>query len=336
MPKKGITPKTGADVLIDRRDLGVITAEIHFYKRQAGEAILEIGNRLIEAKEQLQHGEWMDWLENSIDFSDATAHRFMRLAREYSNPSLVTDLGTSKALVLLALPPAERDSFVEETHVVNGEEKNVTDMSKRELDKAVRERAEALEAQAVAEAAAADSKRIAEESDAAMKAADERAEAAQSEADRLQKELEQLRGAEPALPEEQGQQTLEAIREEAAKEAKKEAEASLKKKIKSATDAKKEAEQERDFIRQKAEQEQAAAAEKITQLEKRLAAASSETVTIFKTHFEDAQVRINSMIGCIMKMKDEPDTFDKLTAALRALCEKTIQGLPTAEEMEKI
>lgn len=37
----------------------------------------------------------------------------------------MTDLGVSKALVLLALPASERDEFLEKKHTVNGEEKGV-------------------------------------------------------------------------------------------------------------------------------------------------------------------------------------------------------------------
>ena len=76
------------------RDIGVITAEILLYKRQAGVSILEIGRRLNEAKAQLSHGEWLPWLEHQVEFSEASAQRFMRLAREYPNPSPVTDLDT--------------------------------------------------------------------------------------------------------------------------------------------------------------------------------------------------------------------------------------------------
>lgn len=117
------------------RSIEVITAEIWLYKQQAGAAILEIGRRLNEAKAQLSHGEWLPWLEEKVEFSEVTAQRFMRLAREYENPSLVTDLGASKALQLLALPASERDDFIAEKHEVNGQEKTVMEMSKRLLVK---------------------------------------------------------------------------------------------------------------------------------------------------------------------------------------------------------
>jgi DNA repair exonuclease SbcCD ATPase subunit len=342
MPKKELVPAAAAATLAERRDIDVITAEIQFYKTQAGEAILEIGKRLNEAKDQLDHGEWLDWLRDRVEFSDATAQRFMRLAREYTNPSPVTDLGSSKALILLALPPDEREAFADETHAVNGEDKTVSDMSKRELEKAVRERAEALEREAVANAARAEAERIAEESKKALHAAEDRiadakatAEMREKEANLLAAELERLENTEPVPAEEPGQQTFEDLKKEAAKAAKKEAEEKLKKKIADADAAKatadkkvSDAQSERDRVKQEADREKAAAAEKIAQLEKRLLAASSESVTIFKTQFENAQGCVNSMLGCIMKLKDDPAMRDKLSAALRALCEKTIQGLP--------
>lgn len=111
------------------RSIEVITAEIWLYKQQAGAAILEIGRRLNEAKAQLSHGEWLPWLEEKVEFSEVTAQRFMRLAREYENPSLVTDLGASKALQLLALPASERGEFIAEKHEVNGQEKTVMELA---------------------------------------------------------------------------------------------------------------------------------------------------------------------------------------------------------------
>ena len=47
------------------RDIGIITTEILRLKQDAGNAILSIGQRLIEAKAMLPHGEWLPWLTAS-------------------------------------------------------------------------------------------------------------------------------------------------------------------------------------------------------------------------------------------------------------------------------
>ena len=153
------------------RSITAITDEIIFYKNVGGQAVIEIGKRLIEAKAQLKHGEWLPWLSEKVEFSETSAQRFMQLAREYGNTSLVGDLGTSKALVLLALPASERENFASEKHIVNGEEKSAAEMSKRELEdaeagrKAAEEQAAALRAEldkARKSAAAMDNKALAE------------------------------------------------------------------------------------------------------------------------------------------------------------------------------
>lgn len=95
----------------EERDIDVITEEINFYKQQAGMAILEIGKRLVEAKAQLSHGEWLPWLEKKVEFSERSAQQYIRLWKEYGKSATVADLGVRKALVLLALPDTERDSF---------------------------------------------------------------------------------------------------------------------------------------------------------------------------------------------------------------------------------
>ena len=117
--------------LIERRSIDTITAEIQFYKQQAGISILEIGKRLIEAKEQLNHGEWLDWLGNRVDISERMAQNFMKISREYSNPKSVSDLGVTKALALLAVPAEEREQFAEAVHA--------EDLSVRELKAKIRE-----------------------------------------------------------------------------------------------------------------------------------------------------------------------------------------------------
>ena len=95
------------------RDIETITSEILEAKRTGGEAILTIGKGLIEAKALLSHGEWLPWLEERVEFSEKAAQRFMLLARKYSNPTTLSDLGVSKALILLAIPDESRDAFIE-------------------------------------------------------------------------------------------------------------------------------------------------------------------------------------------------------------------------------
>lgn len=122
--------------LTEKRSIDTITTEILFYKQQAGVTILEIGKRLIEAKEQLEHGEWLDWLEHRGDTSVRTAQNLMRLSKEYGNTKSISYLGVTKALALLAVPAEEREQFAEEVHAEG--------LSVRELKKAIQERDEAI------------------------------------------------------------------------------------------------------------------------------------------------------------------------------------------------
>lgn len=338
-----------AEQHMEVRPIEVITAEIWLYKQQAGAAILEIGRRLNEAKAQLSHGEWLPWLEEKVEFSEATAQRFMRLAREYENPSLVTDLGASKALQLLALPASERDEFIAEKHEVGGQEKTVLEMSKRELAQAIKERDEARKKAAEME------KTMEEQLEAAenrvegyakeLKAAKEKAaadmEKAQRDIDSLKAELEEVAAGpaavavETVVDEEAVKAAAEAAREKTAAE--------LKTKIEKAEKAKERAEQakakaEQDLAAVKVAQEEAQAvanrekqamAEQVQDLQKKLAVASSSEMTIFKLHFEQGQTSINKMSDCITNMAEAGDVegAEKLKNALRALLNSTLEVL---------
>lgn len=80
MEEREIIEQTGGQ--IEGRPIETITAEIRILKARAGEDIIGIGQRLIEAKEQLPHGEWLPWLENEVQFSERSAQQFMRIAKE--------------------------------------------------------------------------------------------------------------------------------------------------------------------------------------------------------------------------------------------------------------
>lgn len=120
-----ITPRTIEDV----------TIEIIAYKNNTARNIIEIGKRLIEAKEMLPHGEWGKWLEEKVEFSQNTAGQFMRVAKEMSNSETFKNLGTGKVFALLTLPAEKRETFVKENPV--------DEMTTRQLEAAIKEKKEA-------------------------------------------------------------------------------------------------------------------------------------------------------------------------------------------------
>ncbi len=298
------------------RDIETITAEILTLKQSAGDAILKIGHRLIEAKELLPHGEWLPWLNEQVDFSERTAQNFMRLAREWSNPHALADLGARKALTLLALPPEEREQFISEHHTVNGEEKTVIDMTSRELEQAIRERDEARQA---AESAQADA-RSAEESRAKMEAdmvlLREQCRTAQESVVSAQKELEELK----SRPTEVAVMTVDQEKLDAARA---EAVAEMQAKLDKAKYARDKAEEKRKAA-EAALADANAKLEAAVKEERKAVISSDRDLAQFALLLEQTQETVNRMHGLLMKVRgrEEPGTAENLARALLALGER--------------
>lgn len=299
----------------EARDIETITSEILGLKKTAGEAILAIGQRLIEAKSLLAHGEWLPWLTEQVEFSERSAQNFMRLAREWSNPQTLADLGAAKALVLLALPEPEREAFLAEVPA--------EDMSVRELEKAIRERNEAQQAQEkmaedlrlaneLLERARTDqeteraryeqaSEMLKMNADLLKKAKEEKQQATASAAE-LERQLKELREkpVEVAVME-VDQEKLDAARAEAVEE--------MQAKI---DRARKDLDGANDRI---ASLEQAARA---------AAVVSDEDLTICKILFGQAQEIVNKMAGLHMKLRgrEDPSAAESVRRAMLDLSEK--------------
>lgn len=67
--------------------------------------ILRIGQLLLKKKEQLPYGQWEDWLETGclhLGFSDATARRFMNVARKFTGDADLIGKLSAQALYRLA------------------------------------------------------------------------------------------------------------------------------------------------------------------------------------------------------------------------------------------
>lgn len=138
--------------LKEKRTPELIGAEIRMYY-EAGRRVtllcgIEIGRRLVEAKELLPHGEWLPWLEKETDFSDRHAQRYMKLFNEYgaaqlglfgpeTNATYMSDFPISKALALLSVPESDRIEFAEQVDAEH--------ISVRKLEEKIREREQKIE-----------------------------------------------------------------------------------------------------------------------------------------------------------------------------------------------
>lgn len=306
------------------RNIDAITSEIIQLKQGAGSAIIGIGQRLIEAKAMLPHGDWLPWLTERVEFSERTAQSFMRLAREWSNPQALADLGATKALTLLALPPEERERFMAENHVVDGEEKSVIDMTSRELEKAVKERDEARRAAEEARAAAdaAEQSRAKMEADmAALKELHQSAQAAEAHSrEELAKAKEELR----ALQDKPVEVAVMEVDQEVLDRAKREAVADMQAKVDKAMEFRKKAEEKRKKAEEDLEalRRQLAAAQ---QAERRAVIAGDKDLATFELLFSQGSETVNKLHGLLLKVRGRGDQelAEKLQKALLALADLT-------------
>ena len=276
------------------RTIEVITGELLEAKQAGGEAILTIGRCLIEAKESLPHGEWLPWLNERAELSERAAQRFMRLAREWSNPTALSDLGATKALALLALPPEEREQFVADH--------NVIDMTTRQLEAAIKERDEARQAQAKME----EDMRLL---NIRLEGSREDREQAVQDVARLEAELAELK----ARPGEVAVETV--VNQEAIDKAKEETRAEMQAKLDKAKEQQKKAEAAAKLAETMFQDAERA--------RKNAVLAADEDMAAFKVLFQQAQENANKLRGILLKLRSrkDPTAAQGAEKALRALSE---------------
>ena len=290
-----------------KRTPEVIGAEIRSLTTQARSITLwygiEIGRRLTEAKEMVNHGEWLPFLEQQTEFSQPTASRFMRLYKEYgadqsslfgaeSKYSTLNNLSISNALRLLALPEEEREEFAAENDLENKSTREVEDLI-REKTALEQQLKEAKEGQALA---------LAE----AMAERDEEAIQTAAASARLEAKLEAEKAADAAIA---------ALNREHAEQLQKE------------MDKAKEAMAERDKLKAQlaaasAVEEKAKLEEEIKALQARISMAAPE-VAAFQAAFQRVQQEFNQMLEAMGKAPAE--SREKLRRAVNAMVDSFCQ-----------
>ena len=323
--------------IITVRDPDIVAAEIRTIQGQARKmaliAAVEIGKRLIEAKEMVPHGEWGKWLQDSVSYSQSTANNMMALYREYGdkdqaslfddNSQVFEKLSYTQALALLAVPDDERAEFAEKY--------NVAEMSTRELQQAIKERDEAKasaeEAKANSEklaktitetmSKAADLKRAADEAKSSKEQAEqktvflqERLDKAKAEAQKAKDQLKEAR-ENPVVSDDVMAQIRKEAEETAAKKAAEKAQKDMeeiKKKLELA--------EEHARIANKNQAE----AEANLELVQQEAKMQEPEIAVFQSMFENLQESLNKVNSYVMKIAATNEhAAEGMKKAMRAL-----------------
>ena len=343
----------------------LIGAEIRMYV-DAGRRVtllcgIEIGRRLVEAKDLLKHGEWLPWLERETEISDRQAQRYMKVFNEYgaaqlglfgpeTNATTLSDLPISKALALLSVPESEREAFAAEV--------DAEGISVKELEKAIAEKKAAEERALAAEKALQEIEEgeglaiaeLQEKIDRLQEDAEKGKEALKEEAGLLDR-LDEASRTEETLkaqikelesrPVEVAVERDEKAIEEAVQQAKAAAAAEWAEKTKKLTDKLNEANAKAEKLKAKVDKASAGADEKLAAAERETARirqeleaaqkklkASNGNVAAFGVYFKSVQENFNSMMEKVREIGEEDqETAKKLCGAARVILNKAIERL---------
>ena len=290
----------------------------------------EAGERLIEIKGRLAHGEFESWCKDNLTFSKRKAENMMRWSQKckdensiFSKTQTFTDLGISKVWALLAAPEEVAEEVLKE---------GASDMSVRELQeeisrlKSEKEKIEGLarateEEQANLEEEIEILKRQLEEArrESERKAEEENSQStpeAEEEIEQLKKKLE---AAESNL-----QKTKEKLKTEKNNSEKKIEEAISKAKAEAQKEAEAKASKSLEDITKKYEESQSV----INKLQTALANSENKALAIFKVKSDLLQESFNSCLASIEDVAaEDQEKGDKMKAALRQIMSNQIERL---------
>ena len=342
--------------LTEKRTPELIGAEIRMYVA-AGRQIttlcgIEIGRRLVEAKEMLQHGEWLPWLKKETEFSERRAQMYMQAFQQYGaaqqglfgtdiNTQTFADLPISKAIALLSVPESEREEFAAEVDAEH--------ISVRELKQAIREKEEAEAAVKEQERQLEALRKDMDGERAALAEAEKQKEQADGMLADARKQIEELARLNKELENRPHEVAIETVRDEeaiaaAAKEAREKAEAeaikqqnkmnrehdkTLKELHQKLAEAKEKLEQAEKEARgagegaaekvRAAQKETEALRAQLQETQKQLKVSSAD-VAEFGVWFKQVQADFSSLIDALGKVeKRDAETGAKLRGGVRQL-----------------
>ena len=125
-----------SETTISPNCLPQLTIEIKFYLNQTAQNIIEVGKRLIQAKELVERGEWQNWLEANFSLTTRSARRFMAVAERFGKTEIdfrfTEDLSPTQMIAMLALPAGDEEKFIAEKAAEGTPVENMTIKNLRE------------------------------------------------------------------------------------------------------------------------------------------------------------------------------------------------------------
>lgn len=300
------------------RTLPVIVSEIKtieevVYKTTL-EGIIQIGRRLEEAKEQIGHGNFSDWCQENLGYSQRQAQKYIEIATKYgdenspfSKANTSSFLSISKAYSLLALPEEEVENFTEKHDVesmtvrqLEEEIKNLKEEKKREAEEKTEEIRELKATMLRLEderANAPDTEAL----EATLREAKEALRVAEANKESLEKKIDGFKGK-IEKAEEEREKAVKAVTDERDKA------------IKAAVN---------EAIEETYKEAQRASEEEIRNLKKQISS-TDPAVVKFKERFDNLQSCIESIKDSIAEAGDQGE---KLKAALKGALSQIIQNI---------
>ena len=284
------------------------------------------GERLIEVKARLDHGEFETWCKDNLTFSKRKAENMMRWSQKckdensiFSKTQTFADFGISKVWALLAAPEDVAEEVIKE---------GAGDMSVRELQEEIsRLKSEKKTAEGLARASEEEQANLEEEIailkrrlEANRKESEEENSQSTSESEEeIEKLKKKLETAETNL-----QKTKEKLKTEKNNSEKKIEEAISKAKAEAQKEAEAKTSKSLEDITKKYEESQSV----INKLQTALSNSENKALAIFKVKSDLLQESFNSCLASIEDVAaEDQEKGDKMKAALRQIMSNQIERL---------
>lgn len=169
--------------------IAVLAEEARIYSESMAMNMLNLGRVFTEAKKQVAHGEWGDWVQRYSGMSARSAQQLMAIYSRFGDKPAFAGVEKSKMYKMLALPEGTEEAFAEKNDLSAMTSREVEEAVKRVREQANeeirRERAARKAAEERAEKLSARPPEVPEEVSAALKSKDAMIEQQKQELERI-------------------------------------------------------------------------------------------------------------------------------------------------------